>query len=71
MLKLKLNCTIMRQFFTCFCLNNFILQIKVVRETMNQTLELWKDIPDASGDVSTGNFFCHSISLIINLINGD
>ncbi|XP_023546031.1 TORTIFOLIA1-like protein 4 [Cucurbita pepo subsp. pepo] len=30
-------------------------KIKVVRETMNQTLELWKDIPDASGDVSTDN----------------
>ncbi|XP_038886613.1 TORTIFOLIA1-like protein 4 [Benincasa hispida] len=30
-------------------------KIKVVRETMNQTLELWKEIPDASGDVSTDN----------------
>ncbi|KAG6585810.1 TORTIFOLIA1-like protein 4, partial [Cucurbita argyrosperma subsp. sororia] len=30
-------------------------KIKVVRETMNQTLELWKEIPDASGDISTDN----------------
>ena len=38
---------------------------------MNQTLELWKQIPDASGDISTGNFFYNYVSLIINLVHGD
>lgn len=42
------------------CEFHLVWQVKVVRETMNQMVEVWKEIPDDSDEAAVSNLESHS-----------